>query len=36
MRIFLSGATGQVGRAIAALLADHGHQVAGTSHTSAR
>jgi len=31
MRIFLTGATGQVGRAISALLADHGHQVAGPS-----
>jgi UDP-glucose 4-epimerase len=31
MRIFLTGATGQVGRAIAALLTDHGHQVAGAS-----
>ncbi len=31
MRIFLTGATGQVGRAIAAFLADHGYQVAGAS-----
>ena len=31
MRIFLTGATGQVGRAIAASLANHGYQVAGAS-----
>ncbi|HWW16470.1 MAG TPA: NAD(P)-dependent oxidoreductase [Candidatus Dormibacteraeota bacterium] len=31
MRIFLTGATGQVGRAIATFLADQGHQVAGAS-----
>jgi len=31
MRILLTGATGQVGSAIAALLADRGHQVAGLS-----
>jgi UDP-glucose 4-epimerase len=31
MRIFLTGATGQVGRAIAAFLADSSHQVAGAS-----
>lgn len=34
MRVFLTGATGQVGRAIAAFLADHGHQVAGASRHS--
>jgi nucleoside-diphosphate-sugar epimerase len=34
MRIFLTGATGQVGRAIAALLAAQGHQVAGASRHS--
>jgi UDP-glucose 4-epimerase len=34
MRVFLTGATGQVGRAIAAFLADHGHHVAGGSRHS--
>jgi UDP-glucose 4-epimerase len=34
MRVFLTGATGQVGRAIAAFLADHGHHVAGASRHS--
>ena len=34
MRVFLTGTTGQVGRAIAAFLADHGHHVAGASRHS--
>jgi nucleoside-diphosphate-sugar epimerase len=33
MRIFLAGATGVVGRRLAALLRDAGHNVVGTTRT---
>lgn len=36
MRIFLAGATGVVGRRLAALLRNEGHDVAGTTRTSAK
>ena len=36
MRIFLAGATGVVGRRLATLLSDAGHEVTGTTRISAR
>jgi nucleoside-diphosphate-sugar epimerase len=36
MRIFLAGATGVVGRRLATLLRNEGHEVAGTTRTSAK
>ena len=36
MRIFLAGATGVVGRRLAMLLSDAGHEVTGTTRTSAK
>ena len=36
MRIFLAGATGVVGRRLATLLSDAGHEVTGTTRTSAK
>jgi nucleoside-diphosphate-sugar epimerase len=36
MRIFLAGATGVVGRRLATLLSGAGHEVTGTTRTSAK